>query len=1057
MHVKIVTNSVISQIGEPKIPPKDVPQGRIVRRKTALHYHLQQVHKGHGLTNPHFHEHRFYRHGNKPKGFHDYQNLQWDPSIYRGRTFRDFREKNLPPFTTTINFNKYCSTDWKKHYQPKDVGIAPNKPKKVGLPRLKIGGIIRPTTDDIIDEEISGHNRHKQDESMKEMEPFIVEQIVIPKYKETGTNPDLTKATPMKYCLPINVGPSKASTADICVIGLEDDPLQPIVSNLGTKVVEQSLLESFEEYELRQIRKDINKYIEKRRNRQIRETKVIHNELLRTLNLEKEKIRREKEFDDESEAEGIIGARIFSTLVCHRLTCDVFDSLRDQHFMQSGNADIIQTVELTRGTIWAPLTTIYNGGLYKEDEELGEEPYPENGEQDESGVGPPPNSASTVLFTSEGEDESGMEDEETSVVSDMDIDIAEANTEHIPDKMSEEDEGVCETETGPCTQFHEKIVEVVRGRMEDNGSVRGSTSSYPFSPRYRSISAGSSSNRKNKYRLCVEMNIRPRALSESSGVESEECCKDDPISVVVDYPEDLVVCVNARIRKNEVDTNKDPSDVPLVGRDSKVTGAEMRNPDIILSESENQDKVMNSTFVKVPYTSTLIYPIMEEQENDEVESERVLESDKEKELTPSRFLQTSFRKSADSSLYKTGLDGNDAMFGDLSAIFKIDVAGDGVVKPEDAVDSDDALHNSNADFKGHPSLSLNSRARMCSEKLTPAEKLVKALHVIARYRGAWGVFEDDQRIVSHLINLNGLLTMTDASIIEAICTDEDHCELNGLISYFLLEKRFIIRSELIQTFKLMCNKSNAIASVILSSDIPVIVAIQVVENEYTSREIYDYSLFFLQMISAVQLSDEQCGDIGHGFYSKVIELTLDAEKNHFESIAEILFRVYLKYHQQLIDEKDLKWDCLSLLATANPQALKKLKDKLISPIVKNGTTISMTYRSYDRVSIEKIREMLKVLTDLMICTCTREIFSDAELDILLVTLIHFMEKSSLMIDFQTDTFKAIYQILKTIQTEPSGLDRLRRVVKKVVKEADSAGDSYNRPLLKKICKILNRA
>jgi len=57
----------------------------------------------------------------------------------------------------------------------------------------------------------------------------------------------------------------------------------------------------------------------------------------------------------------------------------------------------------------------------------------------------------------------------------------------------------------------------------------------------------------------------------------------------------------------------------------------------------------------------------------------------------------------------------------------------------------------------------------------------------------------------------------------------------------------------------------------------------------------------------------------------------------------------------------------------------------------------LTYQGHDRASDEKIQEMLKVLTDLMVCTCTREMFTDAELDILLVTLIHFMENNSVMV------------------------------------------------------------
>jgi len=68
--------------------------------------------------------------------------------------------------------------------------------------------------------------------------------------------------------------------------------------------------------------------------------------------------------------------------------------------------DVIQAVEISRTTELSPLSILAN--LYKRDEMLGEEPYLDEGE---SVVGPPPNSASTVLFTSASEGESGMEDE----------------------------------------------------------------------------------------------------------------------------------------------------------------------------------------------------------------------------------------------------------------------------------------------------------------------------------------------------------------------------------------------------------------------------------------------------------------------------------------------------------------------------------------------------------------------------------------------------------------------------------------------------------------------
>lgn len=66
--------------------------------------------------------------------------------------------------------------------------------------------------------------------------------------------------------------------------------------------------------------------------------------------------------------------------------------------------------------------------------------------------------------------------------------------------------------------------------------------------------------------------------------------------------------------------------------------------------------------------------------------------------------------------------------------------------------------SSNVNFGKNPSAKLNSSFMLFkSEDITPGEKLVKALHVLARYRGVWGIYEDETQIMKHLTNLNRVL------------------------------------------------------------------------------------------------------------------------------------------------------------------------------------------------------------------------------------------------------------------------------------------------------------
>lgn len=271
--------------------------------------------------------------------------MQWDSSIFRGRTFRDFREKNLPPNASVLNFDKYCCMGC-------NAPSGPSSRRKpiIGLPRLKIGGVFRPSTDDIMFEESSGRKRHKQDESRKEMEPFIIEQLEIPEYQEAGVQSDETKDPPRRKFMHIAIGSSKGTQADICIMGTghHDDTLEPVLESVGSKVLEQSLLETMEEHELHVIRADIRKLVEKRRNRQVRNMTEVQHQLYKAERLELERTRREKELETELEADDLVAAICYSIYVCNNVVSQTFNSLREQKFLADANQGKYKTSKMTK-------------------------------------------------------------------------------------------------------------------------------------------------------------------------------------------------------------------------------------------------------------------------------------------------------------------------------------------------------------------------------------------------------------------------------------------------------------------------------------------------------------------------------------------------------------------------------------------------------------------------------------------------------------------------------------------------------------------------------------
>lgn len=65
---------------------------------------------------------------------------------------------------------------------------------------------------------------------------------------------------------------------------------------------------------------------------------------------------------------------------------------------------------------------------------------------------------------------------------------------------------------------------------------------------------------------------------------------------------------------------------------------------------------------------------------------------------------------------------------------------------------------SKVNLSKHLSQNLNSSSKLfTSERITPGEKLLKALHLLAKYRGVWGIYEDETRIVKYVLDLNSVL------------------------------------------------------------------------------------------------------------------------------------------------------------------------------------------------------------------------------------------------------------------------------------------------------------
>lgn len=72
---------------------------------------------------------------------------------------------------------------------------------------------------------------------------------------------------------------------------------------------------------------------------------------------------------------------------------------------------------------------------------------------------------------------------------------------------------------------------------------------------------------------------------------------------------------------------------------------------------------------------------------------------------------------------------------------------------------------SKVNLSKHLSQKLNSSSKLfTSERITPGEKLLKALHLLAKYHGVWGIYEDETRIVKYVLDLNTVLVSVTMAI-----------------------------------------------------------------------------------------------------------------------------------------------------------------------------------------------------------------------------------------------------------------------------------------------------
>jgi len=145
----------------------------------------------------------------------------------------------------------------------------------------------------------------------------------------------------------VAVGPSQYVEANIGYEeeAAEEDPIPPVISTVGSKVLEQCLLESAEEYEIQQVQFEIRKLINKRLMRQARAAKLIDNEVVKAEQRMAEKVMTDQQMRVETEAEQNLGAALFSTQICSRAMDESIYKLQKMNFLHDTDKELASTFQ----------------------------------------------------------------------------------------------------------------------------------------------------------------------------------------------------------------------------------------------------------------------------------------------------------------------------------------------------------------------------------------------------------------------------------------------------------------------------------------------------------------------------------------------------------------------------------------------------------------------------------------------------------------------------------------------------------------------------------------
>lgn len=99
------------------------------------------------------------------------------------------------------------------------------------------------------------------------------------------------------------------------------------------------------------------------------------------------------------------------------------------------------------------------------------------------------------------------------------------------------------------------------------------------------------------------------------------------------------------------------------------------------------------------------------------------------------------------------------------------------------------------------------------------QQLLELLRLIGRQDGAWGVFEDEDLIVSNLTQLSQLLTLLDSRAIKRVARADSYKNVKRLCRIFEIEKRASVRMELLSVLEIIGIKDRGCMGIIMQSDL----------------------------------------------------------------------------------------------------------------------------------------------------------------------------------------------------------------------------------------------